>query len=67
MDPLEDIEVINLELALSDLFQIEKRLERLRKGECDKGLVASVGGKSLVSRARVGRGVDGKGECGARG
>ncbi|KAG1658050.1 hypothetical protein FOA52_008304, partial [Chlamydomonas sp. UWO 241] len=31
VDPLEDIEVINLELALSDLGQIEKRLERLRK------------------------------------
>ena len=29
---MEDIEVINLELALTDLAQIEKRLERLRKG-----------------------------------
>lgn len=33
VDPLEDIDVINLELALADLGQIEKRLERLRKGE----------------------------------
>ena len=32
MDPLDDIDVINLELALSDLVQIEKRLERLGKG-----------------------------------
>ena len=29
--PLRDIEVINLELALSDLAQIEKRMERIRK------------------------------------
>ncbi|MEO1621946.1 MAG: redox-regulated ATPase YchF [Cyanobacteria bacterium J06632_3] len=29
--PLRDIEVINLELALSDLSQIEKRMERIRK------------------------------------
>ncbi|KAG1673178.1 hypothetical protein FOA52_015289 [Chlamydomonas sp. UWO 241] len=36
VDPLEDIEVINLELALSDLGQIEKRLERLRKGKKSK-------------------------------
>jgi ribosome-binding ATPase len=31
IDPLRDIEVINLELALADLAQIEKRLERTRK------------------------------------
>jgi obg-like ATPase 1 len=36
VDPLEDIDVINLELALSDLGQIEKRLERLRKGKKSK-------------------------------
>lgn len=29
--PLRDIEVINLELALSDLAQIEKRMDRIRK------------------------------------
>jgi hypothetical protein len=33
VDPLDDIDVINLELALADLGQIEKRLDRLRKGE----------------------------------
>jgi hypothetical protein len=33
VDPLDDIDVINLELALADLSQIEKRLDRLRKGE----------------------------------
>lgn len=32
VDPIDDIDVINLELALSDLVQIEKRLERLGKG-----------------------------------
>jgi GTP-binding protein YchF len=31
VDPARDIEVINLELALADLSQVEKRVERLRK------------------------------------
>jgi GTP-binding protein YchF len=31
VDPVRDIEVINLELALADLTQIEKRSERVRK------------------------------------
>jgi len=31
VDPVRDIEVINLELALADLAQIEKRLDRARK------------------------------------
>lgn len=31
MDPVRDAEVINLELALSDLAQVEKRLERIKK------------------------------------
>ncbi|MGJ3250988.1 MAG: redox-regulated ATPase YchF [Elainellaceae cyanobacterium] len=31
IDPVRDIEVINLELALADYAQIEKRLERARK------------------------------------
>ncbi len=31
VDPVRDIEVINLELALADLSQVEKRLERLKK------------------------------------
>ncbi|WP_019503009.1 redox-regulated ATPase YchF [Pseudanabaena sp. PCC 6802] len=32
VDPLRDIEIINLELALSDLAQVDRRLERSRKG-----------------------------------
>jgi ribosome-binding ATPase len=32
IDPVRDIGVINLELALSDLAQVEKRLERAQKG-----------------------------------
>jgi obg-like ATPase 1 len=32
VDPLDDIDVINLELALADIAQIEKRMERLKKG-----------------------------------
>lgn len=31
IDPVRDIEVINLELALSDLAQIDRRIERTRK------------------------------------
>ena len=31
VDPLRDIEVINLELALADLAQVERRIERVRK------------------------------------
>ncbi|MFM8005397.1 MAG: GTPase, partial [Dolichospermum sp.] len=31
VDPARDIEIINLELGLSDLSQIEKRIERTRK------------------------------------
>ena len=31
VDPVRDIEVINLELILADLAQIEKRMERVRK------------------------------------
>ncbi|NEP16547.1 MAG: redox-regulated ATPase YchF [Leptolyngbya sp. SIO4C1] len=31
VDPLRDIEVINLELALADLDQLERRIERVRK------------------------------------
>jgi GTP-binding protein YchF len=31
VDPGQDIEVINLELALSDLSQVERRIERVRK------------------------------------
>eukprot|EP00955_Chlamydomonas_euryale_P050018 354445-Chlamydomonas_euryale.AAC.1 len=33
VNPIDDIDVINLELALADLAQIEKRMERLKKGE----------------------------------
>ena len=32
VDPAEDAETINFELALADVTQIEKRLERLKKG-----------------------------------
>jgi ribosome-binding ATPase len=32
IDPLRDIEIINLELALSDLAQVDRRLDRSRKG-----------------------------------
>jgi hypothetical protein len=43
VDPLDDIDVINLELALADLGQIEKRMERLQKGERQGGLEWAAG------------------------
>ncbi|WPT13175.1 Ribosome-binding ATPase YchF [Picochlorum sp. SENEW3] len=36
VDPLEDTDVINFELALSDVAQIEKRMEKLKKGRAPK-------------------------------
>ena len=36
VNPLDDVDVINLELALADLGTIEKRLERMRKGKKSK-------------------------------
>lgn len=36
VDPLDDTDVINFELALADVSQIEKRLERLKKGRAVK-------------------------------
>lgn len=40
VDPIRDIEVINLELALADLSQVEKRLKRLKasRGKLDADL-----------------------------
>lgn len=32
VNPVEDIDVINFELALADISQIEKRMQRLVKG-----------------------------------
>lgn len=32
VDPLDDTDVINFELVLADVAQVEKRLERLKKG-----------------------------------
>lgn len=36
VDPVEDAEVINFELALSDVSQIEKRLDKIKKGKKSK-------------------------------
>ena len=32
VDPVEDIDVINFELALADITQVEKRMQRIAKG-----------------------------------
>ncbi len=43
VDPVRDLEVINLELALADLSQLEKRLDRARKqAKKDKDIQAEV-------------------------
>lgn len=36
VDPADDAEVINFELALSDVAQIEKRMDKLKKGKKTK-------------------------------
>lgn len=36
VDPVDDMDVINFELALADVTQIEKRMERLKKGRAIK-------------------------------
>ncbi len=36
VDPVEDTDVINFELILSDVAQIEKRMEKLKKGRAPK-------------------------------
>ena len=36
VDPLDDTDVINFELALADVTQIERRMERLKKGRAIK-------------------------------
>lgn len=38
VNPVEDVATINFELALSDLLQVEKRLERVRKGKAKDSL-----------------------------
>ena len=43
VDPLRDVDTINVELILSDLEQVERRIERLRKlVKSDKSLAAEV-------------------------
>jgi len=49
VDPIEDIDVINFELALADITQIEKRMERLNKGR-----VKSKEDQALDAAERVG-------------
>ena len=43
VDPLRDVDTINMELVLSDLEQVERRLERIRKlAKNDKSLAAEL-------------------------
>lgn len=50
VDPARDIDTINLELALADLAQIERRLERVRKqAKADKGARLELGALEKVA------------------
>lgn len=53
VDPIRDIEVINLELALADLEQVSKKLEKDSKlvKTGDKGLIASVSLMQKIKQA----------------
>lgn len=52
VDPVRDIEVINLELVLADLAQVEKRITRLRKqAKNDKNAQAEVDVLDKISPA----------------
>lgn len=53
VDPIRDIEVINLELALADLEQVSKKLEKDSKlvKTGDKGLIASVNLMQKIKQA----------------
>ena len=55
VDPLEDIAVINFELALADLAQIERRLERLGKGRAKSNAEkeAEQGERDALAKLRV--------------
>ncbi|GMH11559.1 hypothetical protein Nepgr_013400 [Nepenthes gracilis] len=52
VDPRTDIDVINLELVFSDLDQIEKRMEKLKKGKAKdpQGKVKEEAEKSALER-----------------
>lgn len=47
VDPVDDIDVINFELAVSDITQIEKRLDRLKKGKKSKEEAAAAEARLL--------------------
>lgn len=50
VDPLRDIDIINLELALSDLSQVEKRIDRARKqAKTNKEIQIEVNGLEKIA------------------
>ncbi|XP_050225192.1 uncharacterized protein LOC126674737 [Mercurialis annua] len=55
VDPKSDIDVINLELVFSDLDQIEKRLEKLKKGKAkdSQSKVKEEAEKSALEKIQV--------------
>ena len=55
VDPLSDISVINFELALADMAQIEKRIERLNKGRAKSNAdkEAEAGERDALDKIKV--------------
>ena len=52
VDPLRDIDVINLELILADLVQVEKRLERVRLEFIHKLFLSLCGRQRKIRKLR---------------
>ncbi|KAH6825867.1 GTP-binding protein-like protein [Perilla frutescens var. hirtella] len=50
VDPKSDIEVINLELVFSDLDQVEKRLDKLKKGKATQSKMKEEAEKSALEK-----------------
>lgn len=62
VDPKADMDVINLELALADLSQIEKRVERLAKGRAKEKSEVEQQEQEKAALARISAALnDGKG------
>jgi GTP-binding protein YchF len=59
VNPVDDMETINLELALADAAQIEKRLERLGKGRSKTKEVAALEEVEAAALRRIAAALDG--------
>ncbi|KAH9560205.1 hypothetical protein CY35_06G094800 [Sphagnum magellanicum] len=53
VDPEDDIDIINLELAFADLSQIEKRVERIKKGKSKDPQIKAKEEMEMVALERI--------------